>query len=76
MSDAEVLEQLGRSIRCLRPGCERVRFRRGLCGACRQKLRRDILAGKTTEAAETAAGRLLAVAPSDFGERRYSGATE
>ncbi|MFH5806888.1 hypothetical protein [Alienimonas sp. DA493] len=46
---------------CIAPGCERtdVQFRRGLCPACHQAMLRNVAAGKTTKAAEVAAGRLL-----------------
>lgn len=33
---------------------------RGVCRPCRQAIRREIKAGRTTDAAEVAAGRMLA----------------
>lgn len=40
-------------------GCKRLACWRGRSIACLTRMRRDIAAGKTTEAAEIAAGRLL-----------------
>lgn len=48
------------SIGCLQPGCGKVRKLRGVCTNCYAQLSKLVKAGKTTWAAEEAAGHALA----------------
>lgn len=45
--------------RCLSPSCSRRREVRGLCRRCYRGFRLAVKSGRTTEAAEIAAGRIL-----------------